>query len=489
MSVRKLFSLIVLVGSIYLPAATRGMLRIGIGSFPGSLNPVYATDEVSQGICNKVYQSLFYFDPSGKIRNELVRSAALDETKLEATVELKQGERFSNGREVTSDDVLATIRLLKNPAFRFPYQSDLAFIDRFEKIGLHRFTVCFRERFAPWKNYLTFKILSAAEIQTADPARFKVQYPLGSGAYRIRKIEEPARIWLEANPLSSQTVKFARIEYSVLLDPRQAPLKLISGETDAAEVDPQDAQIFLGNPKWQDHFRLAQYKKFGFTYLAFNLKNPEIDLNLRQIVYNQVMMGNFLDVFLNHSGETVHSPFLLFNDEMKPVRFGTSTLLERRRLTILTNSESRLRKNLVLFLIEELRPLHIELLPVFVEYHTFLKYLKEGRYDLAVSGFVLDIDWNLRDILAGGSFFNYAQYTNPIMDRLLDDGLREMDERKRKCIYRQAHFRWREDLPFIPLFTLYYYMGLSKRLTTPRLGCPVVGSTGDFFYHLEEWGD
>ena len=286
-----------------------------------------------------------------------------------------------------------------------------------------------------------------------------------------------------------QTVKFGGIEYSVVLDPRQAPLKLISGELDASEVDPQDAQVFLGNPKWQNHFRLAQFKKFGFTYLAFNLKNSAIDLNLRKIVYNQVMMGNFLDVFLNHSGEVVHSPFLLFNDEIMPVRFVTPTLQEKRRLTILTNSESRLRRNLVLFLIEELRPLHIELEPVFVEYHTFLKYLKEGRFDLAVSGFVLDMDWNLRDILAGGSFFNYAHYSHPIMDRLLADGLREMDERKRKAIYRQAHFRWREDLPFIPLFTLYYYMGLSKRLKMPRLGCPIVGSTGDFFYHLEEWGE
>ena len=88
-----------------------------------------------RGYATRYTSRYFISTASGKIRNELVKKSVLDETKLEVTVELKQGERFSDGRELTSDDVLATLRLLKNPAFRFPYQSDLDFIDRFEKIG------------------------------------------------------------------------------------------------------------------------------------------------------------------------------------------------------------------------------------------------------------------------------------------------------------------------------------------------------------------
>lgn len=463
-------------------------LRIGIGSFPGSVNPVYATDEVSQGIVNKVYQSLFSFDRQGRIRNELARSAAWDEKKLVVAIELVAGARFSNGKHLNSDDVLATIRLLKNPAFQYPYQSDLSFIDRLDKIDSRRFSIRLKGRYAPWKNYLTFKILCSAEIQTADPLRFKTFRPSGSGPFRIRQMEEPSRIWLDRNPFSSERRGPCSIEYWVLLDSRQAPLKLVTGELDAVELDPQDAQTFLRNPKWQDHFRLVPYQKFGFTYLAFNMKNQLMDRNLRKIIYDRVVGGTFLDTFLNHSGARVFSPFLFFHDDSQPIRYAAAPLKTRQRLKILTNSESRLRKHLALFLKEELKSAHIELEPLFLEYHTFLKYLKEGRFDVALSGYILDIDWNLRDILASGSIFNYADYANPEMDRLLTTGLQETDEKKREDIYRRAHDLWREDLPIIPLFNLYYYVGVSRRVKSPAGDCPVVGSTGDFFYDIGEWG-
>jgi peptide/nickel transport system substrate-binding protein len=489
MDAKRLISWIVFVASISLPADSRNILRIGIGSFPGSVNPVYATDEVSQGIVNKVYQSLFSFDRNGRIRNELVKNATLDANQLEATIELREGARFSNGKYLNSDDVLATVLLLKNPAFQYPYQGDLSFIDRVAKMDARRFSIHLKERFAPWRNYLTFKILCSAEIRAMDPARFKTYRPSGSGPFRIQKMEEPSRIWLDRNPYSSGRRGPCSIEYWVLLDSRQAPLKLITGELDAVEMDPQDARIFLGNQKWQNQFRLVPYLKFGFTYLAFNLKNPHMDRNLQKIIYNQVIRGTFLNTFLKDSGIRVYSPFLYLNTGLKPIRFATLPLKNKQRLRILTNSESRLRKHLVLFLMEELKTAGIELEPLFLEYHTFLKYLKEGRFDMALSGYVLDIDWNLRDILGSSSFFNYAHYANPAMDQLLTTGLQEMDEKKREDIYRQAHVLWQKELPFIPLFNLYYYIGVSRRIKIPTGGCPVVGSTGDFFYDIEEWGE
>ena len=489
MGVKRFISCIVFIASISLPAGSNKVLRIGIGSFPGSMNPVYATDEVSQGIINKIYQSLFSFDRNGRIRSELVKNATVNAKKMEVTIELQSGARFSNGKYLNSDDVLATIRLLKNPAFQYPYQSDLSFIDCLDKIDARRFTIRLKGRYAPWKNYLTFKILCSAEIKMADPARFKTNRPSGSGPFRIRKIGEPSRIWLDRNPFSSELRGPCSIEYWVLLDSRQAPLKLITGELDAVEMDPQDAQTFLGNKKWQNHFRLVPYQKFGFTYLVFNLKNPLIDRNLQKIIYNQVIGGTFLDDFLDDSGVRVYSPFLFLNHGLKPLPFAAIPLKSKQRLKILTNSESRLRKHLVLFLMEELKSAQIELEPLFLEYHTFLKYLKEGRFDMALSGYILDIDWNLRDVLASGSFFNYAYYANPAMDQLLTVGLQEMDEKKREDIYRRAHSLWREELPIIPLFNLYYYVGVSRRVRIPAGDCPMVGSTGDFFYDIEEWGD
>jgi hypothetical protein len=62
-----------------------------------------------------------------------------------------------------------------------------------------------------------------------------------------------------------------------------------------------------------------------------------------------------------------------------------------------------------------------------------------------------------------------------------------MDEKKRWQIYLCAHERWLESLPLIPLFNLDYFMGILKSLKIPTDYFRMVGSTGDFFYNLQEW--
>jgi ABC-type oligopeptide transport system substrate-binding subunit len=117
----------------------------------------------------------------------------------------------------------------------------------------------------------------------------------------------------------------------------------------------------------------------------------------------------------------------------------------------------------------------------------FLQRLKQGDFDLAVSAFLLDIDWNMKDILSSAGYFNYAGYAATAMDDALEAGLREMDEGKRRAIYGRAHDLWREELPLIPLFNLNYYMGLAREITPPRERIELIGSCGDFFYNLQGW--
>jgi hypothetical protein len=99
-------------------------------------------------------------------------------------------------------------------------------------------------------------------------------------------------------------------------------------------------------------------------------------------------------------------PFLNLSADVHAQRLPTASLSQRLRLRILANSESVLRKQLVLFLCEEMKQFNVELEPLFVEYQTFLKFLKQGSFDLAVSAFLLDMDWNMKDILSSSGYFN-----------------------------------------------------------------------------------
>jgi peptide/nickel transport system substrate-binding protein len=468
-------------------SAENKTLRIACFDFPGTFNPVYATSETAQAVANKVYQSLFYFDRQGNICPELIEAFSWNEARLEIALTLRKGACFADGSAVGSQDVVATVALLKNPAFEYPYMADLDFLEKIEATGPLSLRIKVKGSFAPWRNYLTFKILKADEIKKADPRDFRRHAPLGSGPYKLASTNEPWGFELDKNPCWAQGQQFMRIRYTVLGEPRQAPLKLLSDEIDAVEIHGDDAKTYWKLKKWRERFRLLAYKKFGFTYLAFNLRNPAINPNLRRIFYNRLIGGRFLVDFLEGAGDTIYSPFLPFGSEKRPQSFPTVPLPGRRSFRILTNSESELRKQLVLFMCEEMKGCGIDLEPVFVEYQTFLKYVKQGDFDLAVSAFLLDMDWNLKDILASSGYFNYAGFSDPRMDAILEEGLREMDAGKRRKIYERAHGLWLESLPLIPLFNLNYYMGISRAIQIPQDRFRVVGSCGDFFYNLQGW--
>jgi peptide/nickel transport system substrate-binding protein len=492
-------------------AAAAETLRIGINDFPASLNPVYASTETSQAIMNKVFNGLFYFDEKGNIQKELAetvhienknnsiknKTAVKTEAPVEIVIELRKNIFFSDGKELTADDVVATVELLQDKHFKYPYVSNLQFIQRIEKINRYRLKITMPYRFAPWKAYLTFKILNSHEIKNVVPESFRDMLLSGTGPYKFKTVKKPTKIILELNnaniipghPASMPGKGFRFIEYIVISYTHLAPLKLINNEIDICELQPENAAAYkqTKSKKWHQSFSLLKYKKFGYTYLVFNLRNSLITKNLRALFYNLLLKGDFLDRFLKDRGERVVSPFLLLNSKVKPVQLKTTPLETPIRLNILTNSESKLRKQLVLFLREELKSFNINLQPVFLEYHTFREYLKKGRYDIGVSAFILDIDYDMTDIFSSDSYFNYAHFHSPEMDALLRQGLRELDPGKREGIYLNAHRVWLENLPLIPLFNLYYYVGVSRHIRIPSRRVEIVGSVGDFLYNILEW--
>lgn len=463
------------------------VLRIACFDFPRTFNPVYATSETAQAVANKIYHALFHFDRQGHVCPELVESFAWEEGRVAISLALKAGMRFSDGSVLDSRDVAATIALLKKPEIAYPYLSDLDYIESVEVLGPQTLRLRLKGKFAPWRNYLTFKVLSAGEIEGMEAPAFRRLSPLGSGPYRLAAVEEPWKLELERNPFWPTRLRYARIRYSVLGEPRQAPLKLLNSEIDAVEIHGDDAQAHGRLKKWQERFSLLRYKKFGFTYLVFNLRDPAIGLNLRRIFFNLLQETRFLPVFLEGRGEQVFSPFLLLDPGKRPRPLPVEPLSARRPLRLVTNSESTLRKQLVLFLCQEMKASGIELEPVFLEYQMFLQCLKKGEFDLALSAFLLDMDWNMKDVLGSSGYFNYAGYANARMDAALDEGLREMDEEKRRVIYRRAHDLWLEELPLIPLFNLHYYMGVARGITVPAKRFELVGSCGDFFYNIQDW--
>jgi len=474
----------------------KNMLRVGISTFPGPLNPFYATSEASQSIINKIFDSLYSFDSEGNITENLVKRSELNPIKQEVSIELKRNIYFSDGKELDSEDVFRTVKLMQNKNYCYPYLSVIQALKEIRKTGKYTLKIGVGPRLAYWKNLLTFKILNSNEIKNVDPKSFRFKSLSGTGPYCIKTIKEPVHVILEINRFPSSCTystcadssrMYRVIDYTVVSNSFNIPLKLMNDEIDICELQPEIADAYRENPSWQEKFNILKYKKFGYTYLVFNLRNPKIHPKLRNTLYNQLIGGDFLDYFLERIGERVSSPFLSKHPQI-PFRIYEPDCKENDiHLKVLTNAESKLRMNFILFLKEQLKSFHIILEPVFVEYHVFLNYLKNGQFDIAVSGFLLDKDGEMNDIFSSTSSFNYAHFISPEMERLLEEASREIDPVKREKIFTDAYYLWRKHLPFIPLFNLYYYVGVSKKIAIPSKIYSQVGAEADFLYNIHEW--
>ncbi len=465
----------------------KNQLKIGMHTFPPSLNPVYVTDEASQAVVNKIFDSLFYFDEGGNIKNGLVAGYRLSADQPEIWIDLKRNCCFSDGKELDAKDVAATFFLLGNEKIKYPYRSMLLMLADMKPTGRYSLKLILRKKTALWKNLLTFKILNSRDICAVDAVSFRNKILSGTGPYRLKSSREPIGLVLDINPYYRGKSLYSSIRYLVISDTRLKPLKLLNDEIDICELQPEDALAYQKITNWKKKFVLLKYRKFGYTYLVFNLGNNAVTRNVRRIFYNRLVTGDFVERFLKHRGEPVKTPFLLFNHREKPVAQPTDKLNESVNLKIITNSESRLRKEFVLFLKQDLESVNIILEPQFLEYHTFMKCLKNGEFDLGISGFLLDIDYDLKDVFSSESAFNYGHFSHQQMDELLEAGLLEMEPDKRVRIYEQANRIWREELPLIPLFNLFYYMAVSRKIPVPENVCQLMGSTSDFLINIQDW--
>lgn len=469
------------------PSPAGETLRIGIQNFPTAINPLYAMDEISQSISNKVFDSLFYFDGSGKMQNGLVERSRFRPGEKIITLILKKNIFFSNGHELDAHDVKATLERIKDPRFKSPYISKLRFVHGVETVDKYSLTLLVNDPPVTWKKHLAVKILDAEELARCEPEGFRHKVLAGTGAYRIARVIEPSKIILELNHTGDAASMYRTIEYRVVAYTQLAPLKLLNNELDICELQPMVKDTYIKQKEWQENFTLLEYKKFGYTYLVFNLEKSKLTPNVRKIFYNLLVRGDFLQRFLKGKGERLHTPFLLLNRKAPAETFNTHTPGKPLHLNILCNSESKIRKEFVLFLKNRLKPFNIHLSPLFLEYHSFLKRIKTSRFDLAVSGFLLDIGYDMKDIFHSDSYFNYARFKHPGMDRLLENGLKEFDPAGREAIYLKAHRIWLDELPLIPLFSLYYYIGISKRIKIPGNVSTLVGAENDFLFNIREW--
>jgi peptide/nickel transport system substrate-binding protein len=186
------------------PRASKGgrLVQGILGTFD-SLNPLIVRGLAVQQIRGFVVESLMARgnDEAFTLYGLLARSVETDETRSYVTFRLDPGARFSDGQQVTADDVLFSWTLLRDKG-RPNHRQYYSKVARAE--ALDQLTVRFDFGGAPDRELpLILGLMPVLPRHAIDVVTFEetsMTAPIGSGPYRVSAVNPGASVTLTRNP-------------------------------------------------------------------------------------------------------------------------------------------------------------------------------------------------------------------------------------------------------------------------------------------------
>ena len=119
-----------------------GTLKFGIVKDIGTPIPFVAYSSVPQYVKDNVYEPLVMFDPKGEIHPWLAESWTPNANATEWTFKIRKGVKFHDGKELTANDVVWSVKHIMNPANGAAGQGQLSSNVR-DAVALDNYTVKF----------------------------------------------------------------------------------------------------------------------------------------------------------------------------------------------------------------------------------------------------------------------------------------------------------------------------------------------------------
>lgn len=185
-----------------------GTLTIGWSWDPGTLDPQMHRARFTQIISQAMRDKLFYLPPPGL---ELAPQLAEAVTHVDDTIydlKIREGIRYHNGDEMTSDDVVYTFERLWDPETKSPRASMGNMANVESATATDRYTVRFKTKvpFGPVRTALQGLNFSAQEImhKASDSARTvdatRTAAPIGAGPFKFVEWTPDQRLVMDAFP-------------------------------------------------------------------------------------------------------------------------------------------------------------------------------------------------------------------------------------------------------------------------------------------------
>ena len=250
-------------------------------------------------------------------------------------------------------------------------------------------------------------------------------------------------------------------------------------------IPPRNMSIFENS----DTVILEPYHTVSWWYMAFNHKSKALkDLNVRRAIALALDREELLEAHLGQgdilSGPfTESSPYYNFDveareqdlDEARSIldkagykmRRGVRTKgSQKLKLKFVLNKDLSNCQPLALSIQAQLKQIGVIVTPEFVDNSLYQeKVINRKKFDLTMNIWSFNEIEDIYPLFRTGQRTNYINYSNPEVDAKLDASRNpNQDYKVHKEIMKEVHALLHEDLPYVFLWSLDVYSGLSRQL-------------------------
>ena len=455
------------------------------GDVSGFLTAV-TSDSASHDAAGYVFNGLVRYDKNVKLEGELAESWEVAPDGKKITFRLRKGVKWHDNVAFTSEDVMFTYRKMIDPKTPTAYAEDFRQVRRASNPDPYTFIVEYDRPFAPalasWgMSILPKHLLEKYEDISKSP--LNKSHPIGTGPYKFVEWKPGERVVFEANPDYFEGKPYIqRVITRVIPDQATMFLELKSGGIDSMNLTPLQYTRQTETEEFQKSYKKYRYTAFSYTYLGFRLSHPFFaDRKVRQAIAHAVNKKELVEGVLFGLGQEAIGPYkpgtwvynpnvpkfpydpakakgLLAEAGWRPGGDGTLEKGGKKfRFTVLTNAGNESRTKAAAILQQDLAAVGIQIEIRTVEWAAFInEFVDKRKFDAVILGWSVTPDPDQYDIWSskktGPKELNFVGFSNPEVDRLLEDGRRTFDIEKRRKAYFRIQEILAEELPYVFLY-------------------------------------
>ena len=247
------------------------------------LDPRNGNSTITASILASLYSTLVKTDPQGQIVCDAAESyEQVDDTTWHFT--LRQDVYFTNGTQMTADDVAYTINSLRDSEKHYALSGDFSFM-QVEVLGDFEFNIITDYAFPSLPLRLNYiKIVPSAYVEEVGDEGFAAA-PIGSGPFKFVSWEKDQKVVLEKNPdYYGEVPQIDQLVFRVIPEAADRVAALQAGEVDIICKIPTTQAEYLES---LDGISVVGQPSTRVVWLQFNLvggPTPLDDVRVRQAI-------------------------------------------------------------------------------------------------------------------------------------------------------------------------------------------------------------